>query len=117
MGPVLAGEVSEKSEQMAFDLPEARRQAELGIERVSQRNGAWIDRARTIARQVAADRGTVTADDVRRILYAGDDRPNHFNAWGAVFRKGSGLRWTGRYRTSRVVAGHGNQQRVWELDQ
>ena len=109
--------MNEKPGQLEFDLPEARRRAEAGIQSVSSRNVDWVETARQVAREIAAEKGTVTADDVRRMLYPLGRRPKHYNAWGAVFRRGCGLRWTGRYRTSQVVAGHGNQQRVWELDQ
>lgn len=108
--------MSDYREQLEFDLTQARKRAEDGIQSVGQRNASWLELARSVARQIADERGTVTADDVRRVLYADGHRPNHYNAWGAVFRRGSGLRWTGRYHTSRVVIGHGNQQRIWELD-
>lgn len=99
-----------------LDLLAALEARDDGIAQVANHNAPWIEVARVTARRIAAEKGEVIADDVREVLYAQDLRPDHYNAWGAVFGKGSGLRFTGRFQKSRVVQGHGNLQRVWELD-
>ena len=94
-------------------LDAAQRAKEAGIAQAHEHSPTWVDLARATARDIARARGTVTADDVREVLYPMGIVPAHYNAWGAVFRKG--FRWTGWWRTSRVVGGHGNQQRVWRI--
>lgn len=101
------------SEDERVDLSKALERRDEGIARVSQRNGSWVALAQATARMIALERGTVTADDVRAVLYPQGLKPKHYNAWGGVFKKG--FRWTGLYRRSAVVKGHGNMQRVWEV--
>jgi hypothetical protein len=94
-----------------MDLFEARRAKERGLDAVQRHNSRWIDYARPVARRIARERGTVTADDVREALEPMGIRPDHPNAYGGLFRHG--FEWTGEWRISRRVIGHGNQQRVW----
>ena len=103
---------SEAAQCDLFDPARAARARDLGIKRVSARCGGWVARARHVARMIALERGSVTADEVRAVIYARGDKPAHHNAWGAVFR---GMRWTGEFRKSALVQGHGNLQRVWTL--
>ncbi len=114
--PDLFSTRTERRKEPEFDLTLARLEGELGMEQVAKGNVRWIELAREVARAIAKAQGTVTADDVRHVFYARGHRPEHPNAWGAVFR-GSGLRWTGAFNHSAVVAGHGNLQRVWELEE
>jgi len=102
------------TEYAQMDLPEALRRKEAGLACVAGPNQGWIEVARTVAQEIAVRKGWVTADCVRAVLYPRNIRPCHHNAWGVVFR--SGFRFTGRFRKSRVVVGHGNLQRVWELN-
>jgi hypothetical protein len=96
-----------------LDLYEALRRKQAGLELVEDHNESWCATARRVARDICAERGEVTADEVRCVLYPAGLRPAHPNAWGAVFR--SGFEWTGRWRVSAVPEGHGNLQRVWQL--
>ena len=96
-----------------FDLIEALAQRDAGIQRVADNNTDFLIEARAIARTIARRDGTVTADDVRRECAL---VPLHPNAWGAVFRDDA-FAWTGNYRRSALVQGHGNMQRVWVLRQ
>ena len=96
-----------------LDLFEAQRRKRAGIATAEEHSASWIEQARACARDLCERHGTVTADDVREVLYPLGIVPSHPNAWGAVFRKG--FRWTGERRVSRVVQGHGNLQRVWRL--
>ena len=97
-----------------LDLPEGLRRKERILAYMAERHAGWIDVARRVARSFAKRNGTVTADDVREYLYAVDVRPNHHNAWGAVF-KGSEWEWTGGYHRSAAPSRHGNMQRIWRL--
>ncbi len=98
-------------EQVEFDLQAARDARDEGIGKVASSNQEFLKHARFMAKEMAAVAGEVTADDVRRnvLLY-----PLHPNAWGAVF-KDKRFVWTGRYKQSAQVQGHGNMQRVWRL--
>lgn len=51
-----------------FDESEALRRRDEGRDRVAGRCSGWVARARRVAREIAAERGTVTADDVRAVL-------------------------------------------------
>jgi hypothetical protein len=97
------------SEQL--NLLEALRRKEAALGLVEDHNESWVETARRVARGICAERGEVTADEVRCVLYPLGIRPSHYNAWGAVFR--GGFEWTGRWRVSAVPEGHGNLQRVW----
>ncbi len=101
------------SSQLEFNLDAALADRDEGIARVASNSASWVEIARAEARSIARERGEVTADDVRRVLYPQGLRPRHYNAWGAVFQVG--FVFTGRYHTSEVRRGHGNQQRVWRL--
>lgn len=85
-----------------------------GVSQVQEHNRWFVREARIRAHRHALEHGTVTADDIRLGMEAEGIYPEHSNAWGAVFR-GREWRWTGEYRTSRLVQGHGNRQRVWAV--
>lgn len=94
-----------------FDIFEARKQRDEGLKQVAANNQDFLKQARGTARLIAQTKGTVTADDVRNGCPL---IPIHPNAWGAVF-KSKEFEWTGRYKQSALVQGHGNMQRVWRL--
>ena len=96
-----------------LDLFEALAGKVAGMALAELHSRPWVDAARAVARRIALERGTVTADDVRALLYPMGLVPAHPNAWGPVFRKG--FVWTGEWRRSAVVQGHGNLQRVWRV--
>ena len=93
-----------------FDAAGARAARDRGITQAADGKAAWLEDVRQYALSIIDQRGEVTSDDLRRrfTLEAGW----HFNTWGAVF-KDRRFAWTGRYATSAIVAGHGNQIRIW----
>lgn len=99
--------------QLVFSLPEAIAQKDQGIRQVAQNNQHFLEVARDLARKLARLYGEITADDVRKQMSL---EPLHYNSWGAVFQ-GKEWLWTGRFRRSELVQGHGNLQRVWRLKQ
>ncbi len=103
-----------QSDLFTMSLPAALEGKRQGLEAVSRSNGPWLEVARWTAREVCSREGTVTADDVREVLYEAGIYPAHPNAWGAVFR--CGFVWTGEWRVSAVPEGHGNLQRVWRVE-
>jgi len=96
--------------QLVFNLPEAILQRDIGIRRVAESNREFLESARAIAKRLARYR-TITCDDVRKVCSV---QPKHSNSWGALF-KTKDWEWTGQYRKSALVQGHGNMQRVWRL--
>lgn len=94
-----------------FDLVEALKGRDEGIARVAENNESFLAAARATARRIARRKGSVTADDVRAECSL---EPLHPNAYGAVFKSRDFI-WTGAYRRSSLVQGHGNLQRVWRL--
>jgi hypothetical protein len=92
-----------------FDLLAACQARDEGIRRVAENNQEFLVEAREVALRIAKRKGTVTADEVRREC---ELTPLHPNAYGAIF-KSPKFKWTGSYRRSALVQGHGNLQRVW----
>ena len=97
--------------QQEFNLVEAIDRPDAGIRQVAENNEHFLEVARNIARSLAECRIEITADDVRKDCPI---EPLHPNAWGAVFKTNE-FEWTGEYRRSALVQGHGNMQRVWML--
>ncbi len=100
--------------QLELGALEGRKRRDEGIARVSSKNSGWLKEAREVAYRIARMKGTVTAEDVRGVLYARGLRPSHPNAWGGVF-KDPRFVWTGNLIPSRVPSRHANLQRVWRL--
>jgi hypothetical protein len=97
-----------------FDAPEAELRKAAGLAQVYRHNETWVSIARRCAESIAREHGTVTADEVRNVLYPLGYIPRHPNAWGAVF-KGTQFEWTGEWIKSRIPERHGNNIRVWRL--
>ena len=99
----------------AFDIRAALIAKAAGMDRVAANNRDFLDLAREAARMVCRQKGSCTADDLRELWLNPElPQPTHYNAWGCVFRHPD-FRWTGAYRTSALISGRGNQQRVWRL--
>lgn len=96
-----------------LDLLEALRLKEAGLDAAAKHNETWCQTARRVAHEICLQRGEVTADEVRCVLYPLGIKPDHYNAWGSVFRHF--FEDTGRTRVSAVPEGHGNRQRVWRI--
>lgn len=92
-----------------FDLVEALERRDDGIRQVAENNERFLRVARELAQQIAKHKRGITCDDVRAVCPLD---PLHSNAWGALF-KAKGWQWTGEYRRSALIQGHGNLQRVW----
>ena len=99
---------------MKFDLKEARRLRDEGIETVAENNADFLAVARSIAKRLARGRigKSITCDDVRKRCPI---TPNHPNAWGAVFKEKTVWLFTGDYQQSAIVSRHGGMQRIWRL--
>lgn len=97
--------------QLNFDLLQALEARDDGIAQVAANNQEFLQAARATAAHIARTKGTVTCDDVRAVSAL---HPLHSNAWGALF-KCDRFEWTGEWRRSELVQGHGNLQRVWRL--
>ena len=94
-----------------FDIQEARRKRDQGLNRVSDNNQRFLAVARDTAKRICAVKGTVTMDEVREVC---PWEPLHPNAWGSVFR-GPDWVFTGEYVQSKAVSRRGGMQRVWRL--
>ena len=92
-----------------FDREKARGARDRGIAKVAANNGEFLVEARACALDILQRQPTIVMDDVRRTCLLS---PAHHNAWGAVFKTKDFI-WTGRYRQSALVQGHGNMQREW----
>lgn len=82
-----------------------------GIHAAEGRCWGFVERVRERARQVALERGEVSADDLRPWARARGITPPHPNAWGAVF-KAPGFRAIGR-RRSRWITNNARWITVW----
>lgn len=97
-----------------FDLIEALRRKELGLEMAAYGYGAaqWLAEARKVAEMLAAKQGEITSDDLLRVC----PKPPHVShqAIGSLFRT---PRWRciGR-RPSAKISGHGREIRIWVLN-
>ena len=97
--------------QLDFNLPEAIVRRDEGIRQVAENNTEFLKIARAVAKNQARLLGAITCDDVRRVCPI---EPLHPNAWGSLFQT-KVWEWTGKYRKSALVQGHGNRQMVWRL--
>ena len=101
-----------------FDAAASEDAKATGIDRATGSLPMWnvmlLDAARGIARIIAREGGTVTADDVvRRFADKGIDLTAKLgNAMGSLF-KGPEWEWTGDYIKSARVHAHSNLLRVW----
>lgn len=98
-----------------FDSQEGEQQKEAGMKRARKPSRrSLLEQARGVAKQIAAERGRVTADDV--VLWFHKNRGVSLNdelgnAMGSLFR-GTGLR-TIDFENSRRVSNHARTIRVW----
>lgn len=97
-----------------LDSAEAEALKQEGIARVSRSNREFLDIARDIARYIIKAQGPVTMDEVREQCEAHGVVPNHYNAWGGVFRHEDFVP-TGEMRHSAQPQGHKNLLREWRL--
>lgn len=82
-----------------------------GLEQASRGNQEFLLWARKQAREIAAQHGRVTTDDLRARAAEAGIEPSHYNAWGAVFRTPE-WRQVG-WQISRRPVAHARYVRVW----
>lgn len=88
---------------------------EVGQHLVEENNRTFVATMRQRAIEIATAKGRVTSDDLRRLAFAEGIKPDHPNAWGAVFL-GNELIEIGRTK-SRLTSNHHREIRVWGLGQ
>ncbi|MGD9827109.1 MAG: hypothetical protein AB7E70_20275 [Hyphomicrobiaceae bacterium] len=95
-----------------FDAEESKRRRDRGRTSAVSRHHGWLTEARRVALQLAHEKGTVTADDVRA---AGVETPDGAspNVWGSVFLRDV-FEHVGYTHSARPEA-HRNLLRVWRL--
>lgn len=106
------------TEQLAFDPVAAKAAADEGMGRASRadRVQEWKDAAEILFERIPGG-ATFTADDIVARIGLPDTgvaRNNVVGAWFSSKSKAGAIRFTGRFRKSERVIGHGNLQRVWE---
>lgn len=102
-----------QDDRTTFDLVQGELAKDKGIERASEPHAADLDMARTIARQIATDKGEVSADDVQLALKKVGYELLGKSA-GSLFRTKEWI-FTGRWRKSPRVSNHGHENRIWRL--
>lgn len=103
---------------LTFDLPEAKRQAELGMDRASRAERVAIWKANAEGWIHSLPTGYLfTADDLVRAIGLPEPGAEKNNVVGAIFSaqaKRGVIYFCGTFRRSQRVIGHGNLQRIWE---
>lgn len=102
-----------------FDYLKAVWAGEVGMDdaRRAARVQAWKDAADAWLELLPAGR-EFTADDLVRAIGLPDfgvARNNVVGAWTSAKSKAGRIVWTGTFRKSERVVGHGNLQRVWRV--
>ena len=96
-----------------LDRDESLRLKQNGMEQAAINRPELLRTARTIARQIAGDRGYVTADDVAKELIA-RNKPKLGPAAGSLF-KPKEFEWTGLRVVSAQTTNRGRELKVWKL--
>jgi hypothetical protein len=99
-----------------FDKHAAERAKTRGMTRAADGTRDFLDYARGVARELAAERPQgITADDVQEALVErGHDIHRLGNAAGSLFR-GPEWHFTGERRRSVRIHAHANELKVWRL--
>lgn len=93
-------------EQM--DLDRGLRLQQIGMTAAEIHGKSWVEAARLVADRLLLQRGTVTSDDVVRIM----PDPPHPNAVGSIFRDRRYC-MTGQYVLTARPSGHARRIAVW----
>ena len=96
-----------------FNLGEGQRRKRDGIALGTFHGSGWLNRARTVARDIAAKQGNVTSDDVLAVVGHPELEGLHRNSIGAIFQD-PGFVLIGYTRTRRP-SGHARKIGVWRL--
>ena len=96
-------------------LEEGVKRREEGKDRVSENADDWLSWIRAHAVTISAERGGVSAGDLRRVADMFNRQPHHPNAWGAVFR---GKHWKHvGYIPNAKPSAHARIVRVWRYEE
>jgi hypothetical protein len=97
-----------------FDAQRAEAHKQAGMTAATVYRKALLERAQAIARKLASDGRSITADCVYEALILGSDDPAMLGpAAGSIFR---GSEWTCvGWATSHRVSNHGRSIRIWRL--
>lgn len=97
-----------------FDGAESRRRKIEGIDKASRNQHYLLNKAREIAKELAASKGETNTDEVG-IELANRGYPDCIGpAAGAIFKNSEWV-WTGRFINSTRVSNHSRLIRVWAL--
>ena len=97
-----------------FDAKFSAAARDRGISITILNNKEFIDEARSIARFICRQKGTICMDDVRRVTESRGLEPKTSAAFGAIFRSGEWM-FTGEWRNSTYISNHSRVNRVWAL--
>ena len=97
--------------QLAFDLDKGMRLQEHGLSLVESHDEGWLSKARDAARAIATFNGTVTSDEVLKVVGYPPDWQSP-NVIGAIF-KSKGFVHTGEFVRTERPEGRGRMIRVW----
>ncbi len=100
---------------MQLNLNLALSERDRGIVRVTLNNATFIETMRGLLRMRCRTNGTgtVTADDAKQLADEHGLAPQHYNAYGAIFRC-KDFEFVGM-TISKQVQGHGNRIGIWRL--
>lgn len=106
------------TDQLSFDATAAKEAAQEGMDKAERalRVQQWKAQADALLENIPIGR-TFTADYVVRMVGLPDEgvaKNNVVGAWFSAKSKAGIIRFTGRFRKSERVVGHGNLQRIWE---
>lgn len=97
-----------------FCWAESQRRKTDGIDRAAAAQPSNLELARSIAKKIASQKGTVTADDVGQQLSL---LSIETGPWAGAIFKSSEWQFTGKWVPSQRVSNHGRMLRVWRLAQ
>ena len=98
-----------------FDADRAEQHKVSGMAAAANKRETALALAKTLAVEIAIEKGTCTADDVQAALIAkGYDSSDLGAAAGSLF-KGKRWEWTGEWVPSQRVSNHKRMLRVWRL--
>jgi hypothetical protein len=101
--------------QLTLDAALANTEKQYGLDQVELHHLPFVTAMRKMAAAVAKREGQVTCDRLRFLAAGFGLKPDHPNAWGAIFR-GKDWRCIGR-EPSQVVSNHAREIKVWAYQQ
>lgn len=100
--------------QLILDLTESKKLKSDGLKQVAAHNAEWLYRMRKIAKRLAAEHGSVSADELRvEAAKEGIEEPSHPNAYGSVFNRSQ---WEPvGWKPNELKSAHARSIRIWRL--